>query len=149
MLPTSSNSASAPAVAPEDGVRAVVEHLQDTWNRKDAPGFLAAFSKNAKIMVGKEQRVMSKEEYKGMFPDLFIKYGTIKYKEPEIKVAGNHADLEVVCTIVDNEDVWLIRKMQLIYTNGTWLIEKSTYTVYFRGPGDPRDRPRDRGEELD
>ena len=139
---------SSAVVSREDEIVALIKRLEDTWNRKDAPGFLAVFSEDAKIMVGKEERIMSKEEYKGMFPDLFTKYGAIKYKEPEIKLDGNRADVKVPCVILKIEDnVWFLRKMQLIYINGTWLIERSTYDVHFKGPGGPN-RRLDLGEEI-
>ena len=148
--PKTKASAVKASVTPEDEVRALVVRLERMWNEKDTVGFLAAFSEKAKIMtrVGKEQRIMSKEEYKDTLPNSFTKYGAIKYKEPEIKLDGNRADVKVPCVILKIEDnVWFLRKMQLIYINGTWLIERSTYDVHFKGPGGPN-RRLDLGEEI-
>ena len=179
LLPTSSNSASAPAVVPEDeakskvsavrapsapsvptniplgqeaAVREFILQTEKDWNAKNIKGILGALAENAEIMipVGKdEHKIISKEEYKKILPDLF-KHGRVKCKEPEIKFIGSHGDAEVEweCVIVDNQDIWLVKKLQLIYADGSWLVKKSVYDMHWRGPGEPRSRPRDRGEEL-
>ena len=156
--PKTKASAVKASVTPEDEVRALAEEWKVTWN-KGAAGdkgaavrYLAYFSPDAEIMarVKGEQKIVSKTFYKTMLPGIFKKVGFVKQRDPQVVILNDkEAQVEMVVTMLNNEDVWSIKNVDLVLIDGVWLIKKSVYTVYFRGPGDPRDRPKGGyGEEL-
>lgn len=141
-----------PAVSrPEDEIKSVIKELERAWNEKDKDKYLAFFSPDAKILTGgrrKEEKIVDKQTYEKMFPALFNEHGSMRYGDPNVNVIGNKAEIEMVCNILDNDDVWLTKRMWLERVHGAWLVRLSTFEVHFKGPGDPRERPRNRGSII-
>jgi len=139
--PTSSITTGA-----KDLVREVLFKSEQTWNKRDVVGYLSLFHSEAKIMVGREQRIVTKMVYTKMFPAAFEAAGFVKYESFEIEVNGLTAEVDAVASIsAEGGDLlWLTKELHLVNQNGKWLIIESTFNIYFKGDVDPRDRSRPR-----
>ena len=130
----------------EREIRQVMLLLEDAWNKRDVETFLSLFSEDAQIMVGRERRMVSKEEYKKMFPAIF-NAGGVKDKVLEIKMVNNSSAIVKTETILlDNYGILLIKKIGLVHDNKRWMINESTYSIEV---SDDRRRHRGSGESLD
>lgn len=146
-------SSSASTTESEELVKQVLLKSERAWNEKNKEVFLSLFSEDAQIMIGREQKIVSKADYAKMFPAAFDKAGTVKYESLSVEILdAKTARAEGVGSIsAEGGIIWLTKKLQLIKNQkGGWLIEESTFEIYFRGDVDPRDtfRPRARGDSL-
>lgn len=130
----------------EREIRQVMLLLEDAWNKRDAETFLSLFSEDAQIMVGRERRIVSKEEYKKMFPARFND-GRVKDKVLGIKmVNSSSAIVKTNAILLDKDGISLSKKICLVYDNKRWMINESTYLIEV---SDQRRRHRGSGESLD
>ena len=131
----------------EELVKEVLYKSEQTWNEKNTEAYLNLFSEDAQIMVGRKQKIVTKEEYVKMFPAAFDEAGKVKYKSLSVEILdAKTAKAEGVAYIsADNGIIWLTKKLRLVNRDGKWLISESFFNIYFRGDADPRDRYRPRG----
>ena len=139
----------------QEAVRQVIVQSQDAWNKKDAEAYLAFFSDDAQIMVGKERRVVTKTAYKKMLPSVFKHVGEVRHESFDLKVDNQGRTAEVDLVVSNSgktgDIIWLTKKVLLAKRGGRWLITESTFNVYFKGDTDPRERRKGPipGEKLD
>lgn len=134
----------------EELIKKVLLKSEQAWNEKDTKVYLNLFSEDARIMVGREQKIVSKAIYAKMFPAAFDEAGTVKYESLSVKILNAKiAKAKGVASIsADKGIIWLTKELRLVNHNNKWLISESTFVIYFKGDTDPRDRsrPQLRGE---
>lgn len=130
----------------KDLVKKVLFKSERAWNERDMVGYFGLFHPEAKIMVGREQNIVSKADYVKMFPAAFDNAGTVKYESLSVNILdAKTATAEGVASIsADKGIIWLTKKLRLVKHGSKWLISESTYDIYFKGDTDPRDRSRPR-----
>jgi len=103
---------------------AIVNQLnifRKAFNKEDVSTFLDLFSEDAKIMTGKERRVISKQRYAGYISNKMTELYINHMGMPKIKIDGNTANVKVTIVISgtsvyhnltfvqdENSDKWLI-----------------------------------------
>jgi len=141
-----STSTSSVTTEAKDLVREVLFKSEQTWNKRDMIGYFELFHPEAKIMVGRSQKIVTKPVYMKMFPAAFEAAGFVKYESFEIEVNGLTAEIDAVASISagGGDLLWLTKGLRLINQNDAWFIVESTFNIYFKGDADPRDRSRPR-----
>jgi len=111
----------------------ILIQAEDAWNNKDTENFLRHYAEDAKVMVGREQRIVTKVVYIKMFPAAFEVTGTVKYETLKVEMIDeNNAEAQGVVH-VSAADVWLTKKLKLENRGGKWLITESMFAVYSKG----------------
>jgi len=116
-------------------IKNLLYESEEAWNEKNTDLFLRLFSEDAQIMVGREQRIVSKAVYVKMFPDAFDKVGTVKYKSLLVKILdAKTAEAEGVAFVSTNQGIILLtKKIRLVNQNDKWLINESMFEIHSRG----------------
>lgn len=138
----------------EEKIKKMLLHSQEAWNRQDEEAILRDYAENAQIMFGREQSIVPKEEWAIMLPYMYAAIGDVKMESPSIAVKGDRAVINVWMYFSNIDLVCFDKTLELVKepVSGRWLIESSTYTIYFRGGDiDPRERPKGPypGEKLE
>jgi len=135
----------------EKAIEQILSESKDAFNSKDIKAYLSYFTEDAQIMVGREQKIVSKAAYIKRLPGVFKLVGFIKHESFKIETDDNCQTAEVNLVASNSyrggDFNWLIKKLRLVNRGGKWLIRESTYSVYFKGE-DPREKRRG-GDELE
>ncbi len=101
----------------------------EAWDKGDVETFLTCYSEDAQIMVGRERKIVSKDEYRKMLPSIFEI--TESWRISPIKITSINklsATVEREAVFyVGNREVTLYKKLDLIYRKGKWLVQRSTF----------------------
>ena len=119
-----------PASPDEASIKNFFVSMENAWNNKDVAGALSMYDDNAKIMTGKERRIISKEAYAESLKDT-KSLSAIKYGLPRIKVNQDRTKAKVDIDIMfyyQGHDVVLQAEFSLVRSGSDWLIMKRTYT---------------------
>lgn len=137
----------------EEKIRKMLLHSQEAWNNQDEEAILSDYAKDAQIMFGRERDFATKDEFASMLPFMYAAIGDVKIESPSIIVKRDRAVINVWMYFSNIDLVCFDKTLELVKepVSGRWLIESSTYTIYFRGGIDPRERRKGPypGEELD
>ena len=101
----------------------------EAWDKGDVETLLTCYSEDAQIMVGRERKIMSKEEYRKRLPSIIeqMESATIgPIKITLIDKLSATVEREAVF-YVRNREVTLYKKLDLIYDKGKWLVQRSTF----------------------
>ena len=113
----------------EAAIRQLFLKGDEAWDKGDVEALLMCFSEDAQIMVGKEKKIVSKEEYRKMLPSIFEKLESARMSPIRITLINKlSATVERESVFyVRNREVTLYKKLDLIYRKGKWLIQRSTF----------------------
>jgi hypothetical protein len=103
----------------EIAIKELLMKWENTFNNHDAPGNLALWNDNARIMYGRERQIASKKEYNSILPERMKSVPSIKVGSPDIKVSGSTAEVKVTLTAGNNLTA---TTFDLIKENGLWSI---------------------------
>jgi len=76
-------------------IKALLVDMETKWKNLDKPGYLALMSDDAKIMYGRERKIVSKAEYAKLLPERMKELGPMKFGTPEINVTGDTATVKL------------------------------------------------------
>jgi ketosteroid isomerase-like protein len=109
----------------EEEIKAVLASYEEAWNKKDAGGVIAVYHQDAKVVTGREKRIVSKDEYLTILPERF-KLGSMKLGKPSIKIKGDNAKARVKSKLSGYDRT---TRMTFLMTreNDKWFITKQTY----------------------
>lgn len=149
--PTLSDNKLALVIGEKEAIIEVLLKAESTWNAKNTETFLSHFSKDARIMFGREQKIISKVNFEKLFPAAFDEAGIIKYDKINIigiKQGVAKVNAEVSISADGGNLVWLEYDIFLTKEETEWKIIDSVYSIHFKGVNDPRTVRRERGEVL-
>lgn len=134
-VPSVSSTPASVGLNQETIIKQVLINSQNAWNEKDTERYLSLFTEDAEIMVGREQKIVSKKDYIKMFPTAFDRVGTVRYKSVSVRVLdAKKAEAEGVAFILTSQGILRITKrIHLINQNDKWLINKSMFQIHSRG----------------
>ena len=141
-----------PTTKDKNAIMEIILKAELTWNARNAKAFLNLFSEDARIMFGRNQKIMSKEIYAKMFPTAFDEAGIVRYDKIKlIGVKQNIAKINAEVSISsDGGDlIWLEYDIFLIKEKKEWKVIDSIYSIHFKGVNDPRSVRRDMGENIE
>jgi len=113
----------------EAAIRQLFLKGDEAWENDDLETFLTCYSEDAQIMVGKEKRIVSKDEYRKMLPSLFEDLGPVNSGPIKITLINElSATVERESTLyIRVREIILYKKLDLIYRKGKWLVQRSTF----------------------
>jgi ketosteroid isomerase-like protein len=109
----------------EEEIKAVLASYEEAWNKKDAGGVIAVYHQDAKVMTGREKRIVSKDEYLDILPERF-KLGSMKLGKPSIKIKGDNAKVRVKMKLSGSHRTTRTT-FSMTRESDKWLITKQTY----------------------
>jgi len=112
----------------EAAIRQLFLKGDEAWDKGDVEALLMCYSEDAQIMVGKERKIVSKEEYRKMLPSIFERLGAVRLGSIKVTLINElSATVERVSTIyIRNHEVTLYKTLDLICHKGKWLVQRST-----------------------
>ena len=113
----------------EEAIRQLFLKGDKAWENDDLETFLTCYSEDAQIMVGKEKRIVSKDEYRKMLPSIFEDLGPVQYGPIKITLINElSATVERESTLfIRGREIILYKKLDLIYRKGKWVVQRSTF----------------------
>ncbi|NIO19968.1 MAG: DUF4440 domain-containing protein [Candidatus Aenigmarchaeota archaeon] len=109
----------------EEEIKAVLASYMEAWNKKDARGVIAVYHQDAKIMTGKEKKIVSKDKYLEILPERF-NLGSMKLGKPSIKIKGDNAKVRVKMNLSGFRRTTRTT-FSMIRESDRWFITKQTY----------------------
>jgi len=103
--------------------------VDEAWDTGDIETLLMCLSEDAQIMVGREKKIVSKEEYRKMLPSILEELESARQGPIKITLINKlSATVEREAVFyVRNHEVMLYKKFELIYRKGNWLVQRSTF----------------------
>ena len=113
----------------EAAIRQFILEADKAWEEEDIETFLMCYSEDAQIMVGREMKIVSKEEYRKRLPSILEELMSAKIGPIKITLINKlSATVEREAVFyVRNHEVTLYKKLDLIYRKGKWLVQRSTF----------------------
>lgn len=109
-----------PKSAEDESVIKVVMAHERTWNENDASGFLETFHESAKIELGCNGVLLSKNEFATHILQLMSDYPHVKLVNPTVEVSGITAVVKVTSTEMGDENH--IFEIAMLKENDQWYI---------------------------
>jgi hypothetical protein len=113
-----------PKSVEEEAVIKVVMAHERTWNEHDASGFLETFHESAKIELGCDGILLSKNDFATHIPQLMSDYPRVKLVNPSVDVSEKNAVAKVTSTRMGDENH--IFKIEMLNENDQWYIIQET-----------------------
>ena len=113
----------------EAAIRQFILKADEAWDKGDVETFLMCYSEDAQIMVGRERKIVSKEEYRKKLPSILEELESARIGPIKITIINKlSATVEREAVFyVGNREVTLYKKLDLIYRKGKWLVQRSTF----------------------
>ena len=114
-----------PANPEEAAIISVLITFEEAFNNADSKAMLSIVADEAQIMIGREGKLVNKEEYDKILPERFKAIGAITISNPKIKIERDIATVKV--------EISSIRISGMPYTNklkklgDKWLIRAAEY----------------------
>lgn len=106
-------------------IKVVMEH-EKSWNEHDASDFLATYHESAKIELGCDGQLLSKNDFATRISQLMSDYPTVKLVNPTVDVSGKEAIVKVTSTRLGDENH--IFRIEMLKENERWyIIQESCY----------------------
>ena len=107
------------SVEEEAVIKVVMEHGR-TWNENDVSGFLATYHENARIEIGCDGQLLSKNDFATRISQLMSDYPTVKLVNPSVDVSQTNAVVKVTSTEMGDENH--IFKIEMLKEKDQWYI---------------------------
>jgi len=123
-----------PASSDEASIKNFFVLVENVWNEKNIAGVLSTYDNNARIMTGRERRIVSKEAYAKSLKDEvdgLKNSSAIKYALPRIEIDQDRMKAKVDVNMMflhQGHNVVLKAKFSLVRFGDDWLIMNRTYT---------------------
>jgi hypothetical protein len=108
-----------PKSSQEQALKSVLLHFQEAVTNKDSNEVLSLIHEKASIMIGTDQKLLSKMKYAEILPERLADNSYIALGKPQITVSGDTAEIKIYMTRADNNFLMTFI-MKLEYN--TWYI---------------------------
>jgi hypothetical protein len=111
--------------SPEElALKTIFLEFQDGINRKDAETVANIIHENARIMVGRERKILAKTEYGKILPKRLAENPPISFGKPKMRVSGETAEVKIYMTR-GNYNGLIVYNMRK--DNSKWYIQSWRY----------------------
>ncbi len=113
-----------PANPEEAAIISVIIAFEESFNKVDPKLFLSIMADEARIMHGRERKIMTKEEYVRILPERIKEMGIIKFSNPKIKI---DRDTAMVQADYESRVVSMPYSFNLKKIGDKWFIVNNAY----------------------
>jgi hypothetical protein len=111
-----------PKTPEEIAIKELLIAWETSWADHNIEKNLALWNDKAQIMTGQERRIVSKTEYAEILPERMKTYPNLKIRSPQIKVAGNKAEVKVNIKVggYKSSETWHLVKENDVWSIMSW-----------------------------